>query len=61
MNKFICKSCETIYWSPQSEPPPTPRWDDNHVCNPVLVNNDPGDEDDDEADIFKTEEDVDTK
>ena len=37
MNEFICKECGTKYQSPQETPPPGIKWNDGHVCIPILV------------------------
>jgi hypothetical protein len=31
-NKYICKECGTRYSTPSNTPPPSPNWDDGHVC-----------------------------
>ena len=32
MPRYKCIECETVYISQQETPPPTPKWDDGHVC-----------------------------
>lgn len=38
-NHYKCPECETSYYTPENKPPPSPRWDDGHVCNMVLISN----------------------
>lgn len=28
----MCTKCGTVYYTPEDRPPPTPNWDDGHVC-----------------------------
>ncbi len=35
--KFKCSGCGTNFSSSSSTPPPSPRWDDGHVCTPKLI------------------------
>ena len=32
MNKYICRNCGTVYYTPEDKEPPTPNWDDGHKC-----------------------------
>tara|TARA_R110000822_G_scaffold227017_1_gene359673 strand:- start:56073 stop:56291 length:219 start_codon:yes stop_codon:yes gene_type:complete len=39
MNKYICKECGTKYYTSASSPPPSPAWNDGHVCEMISVDN----------------------
>ena len=30
--KYQCVDCETVYYTTEDRPPPTPRWSDHHKC-----------------------------
>jgi len=32
MNNYVCKDCGTKYSTSASSPPPSPAWNDGHVC-----------------------------
>ena len=32
LRKFKCTGCDTNYSTSGDTPPPSPRWDDGHVC-----------------------------
>lgn len=40
MKKFICKKCGTNYQTAGDEAPPTPTWNDGHVCHLIELNDD---------------------
>jgi hypothetical protein len=35
--KFKCSGCGTNFSSSLITPPPSPNWDDGHVCTPILI------------------------
>ena len=35
--KFKCNGCGTNFSSSLITPPPSPRWNDGHVCTPILI------------------------
>ena len=37
MRRFKCKECDTIYSTSGEEVPPTPKWNDGHVCDLVPI------------------------
>lgn len=37
MKGFRCKSCGTGFSTPEKEAPPSPNWDDGHVCEMIEV------------------------
>ena len=37
MKGYRCSECGTGYSTTGSEPPPSPKWDDGHVCTMVEV------------------------
>lgn len=34
--RWICEDCGTQYISLMSIPPPSPKWSDGHICEPVM-------------------------
>jgi len=37
MNNFICEECGTKYSTSSETPPPSPKWEDGHVCKPKPI------------------------
>ena len=37
MKGYRCTECGTGYSTTENTPPPTPKWNDGHVCNLVEV------------------------
>lgn len=38
--KFKCSRCGTNFSSSSNTPPPSPKWDDGHICLPILIKDD---------------------
>lgn len=37
-NTFLCEECGTRYHISGDNPPPSPKWDDGHICKMIKIN-----------------------